>query len=125
MKIPGMIAAVAIAWLVYALPLHAETVTLNLKDADIGALISTVAEVADKNFIVDPRVKGKVTVVSSKPLNEEEVYSVFLSILQVHGFATVPTENAIKIIPDATASPLGPLISTIPLAAAPRGAREA
>jgi general secretion pathway protein D len=44
-----------------------------------------------------------VTVVSSKPLNEKEVYNVFLSILQVHGFATVPTKNAIKIIPDATA----------------------
>jgi len=48
-------------------------------------------------------VKGKVTVISSKPLNEEEVYNVFLSILQVHGFATVPTQYAIKIIPDATA----------------------
>lgn len=103
MRIPGKIVAVVLAWLVCALPVHAETVTLNLKDADIGALISTVAEVADKNFIVDPRVKGKVTVVSSRPMDSDEVYQVFLSILKVHGFAAVPTGEVIKIIPDVNA----------------------
>jgi general secretion pathway protein D len=81
----------------------AEEVTLNFSDADLVAVINSVSQITGKNFIIDPRVKGKINVVSSKPLNEEEVYSVFLSILQVHGFATVPTENAIKIIPDATA----------------------
>ncbi|MEM7563614.1 MAG: type II secretion system secretin GspD [Pseudomonadota bacterium] len=83
--------------------LRAENVTLNFSDADLVAVINSVSQITGKNFIIDPRVKGKVTVVSSKPLNEKEVYNVFLSILQVHGFATVPTENAIKIIPDATA----------------------
>ena len=82
----------------------AEEVTLNFSDADLVAVINSVSQITGKNFIIDPRVKGKVTVVSSKPLNETEVYNVFLSILQVHGFATVPTENAIKIIPDATAN---------------------
>ncbi len=82
---------------------HAEEVTLNFSDADLVAVINSVSQITGKNFIIDPRVKGKVTVISSKPLNEEEVYNVFLSILQVHGFATVPTKNAIKIIPDATA----------------------
>ena len=81
----------------------AEEVTLNFSDADLVAVINSVSQITGKNFIIDPRVKGKVTVVSSKPLNEDEVYNVFLSILQVHGFATVPTNNAIKIIPDATA----------------------
>jgi general secretion pathway protein D len=81
----------------------AEEVTLNFSDADLVAVINSVSQITGKNFIIDPRVKGKVTVVSSKPLNENEVYNVFLSILQVHGFATVPTDNAIKIIPDATA----------------------
>ncbi len=81
----------------------AEEVTLNFSDADLVAVINSVSQITGKNFIIDPRVKGRVTVVSSKPLNEEEVYNVFLSILQVHGFATVPTSNAIKIIPDATA----------------------
>ena len=81
----------------------AEEVTLNFSDADLVAVINSVSQITGKNFIIDPRVKGKVTVVSSKPLDENEVYNVFLSILQVHGFSTVPTENAIKIIPDATA----------------------
>jgi general secretion pathway protein D len=81
----------------------AEEVTLNFSDADLVAVINSVSQITGKNFIIDPRVKGKINVVSSKPLNEEEVYNVFLSILQVHGFATVPTKNAIKIIPDATA----------------------
>ncbi|MEZ5543224.1 MAG: type II secretion system secretin GspD [Pseudomonadota bacterium] len=103
MSIPVKIAAVILVWLCCALPLQAETVTLNLKDADISALISTVAEVAHKNFIVDPRVKGKVTVISSRPMDSDEVYQVFLSILKVHGFAAVPTGEVIKIIPDVNA----------------------
>ncbi len=82
---------------------NAEEVTLNFSDADLVAVINSVSQITGKNFIIDPRVKGKITVVSAKPLNKDEVYNVFLSILQVHGFATVPTKNAIKIIPDATA----------------------
>ncbi len=97
-------------WLT-ALPIQAQEpvetlngeVTLNFSDTDLVAVINSVSQITGKNFIIDPRVKGKVTVVSSKPLNADEVYNVFLSILQVQGFATVPTENAIKIIPDATA----------------------
>ncbi|MDH3980487.1 MAG: type II secretion system secretin GspD [Gammaproteobacteria bacterium] len=103
MKISGKILSLVLAWMLCIPVLHAETVTLNLKDADISALISTVAEVANKNFIVDPRVKGKVTVVSSRPMNSEEVYQVFLSILKVHGFAAVPSGEVIKIIPDVNA----------------------
>ncbi len=83
--------------------LWAQTVTLNLKDADINALISTVAEVTGKNFIIDPRVKGKVTVVSSQAMDSDAVYAVFLSILQVHGFAAVPSGSVIKIVPDVNA----------------------
>jgi len=103
MNIPGKFLVAALVWLAVVLPVHAETVTLNLKDADIGALISTVAEVSHKNFIVDPRVKGKVTVISSRPMNSDEVYQVFLSILKVHGFAAVPSGEVIKIIPDVNA----------------------
>ena len=69
--------------LFWVAPVLAQTVTLNLKDADINALIGTVAEVTGKNFIVDPRVKGKVTVISSRAMNADEVYQVFLSILKV------------------------------------------
>jgi len=97
----------------------AEEVTLNFSDADLLAVINSVSQITGKNFIIDPRVKGKVTVVSSKPLNEAEVYNVFLSILQVHGFATVPTRNAIKIIPDATAKQ-----SSTPIDAASRNPED-
>ena len=94
---------IALAMICLGQTAAAEEVTLNFSDADLVAVINSVSQITGKNFIIDPRVKGKINVVSSKPLNEDEVYNVFLSILQVHGFATVPTENAIKIIPDATA----------------------
>ena len=94
---------IAFGLLLVSFQAQAEEVTLNFSDADLVAVINSVSQITGKNFIIDPRVKGKINVVSSKPLNEEEVYNVFLSILQVHGFATVPTKNAIKIIPDATA----------------------
>jgi len=56
-----------------AAPAWAAT-TLNLKDADINTLITTVSEVTGKNFIVDERVKGKVTVISSRPMSSEAVF---------------------------------------------------
>ncbi len=74
-------------------------VTLNLQDVDIRVLINTVAEVSGKNFIVDPRVKGKVSVISGASLNPEQLYDVFLSILEVHNFATVDSGSVIKILP--------------------------
>ena len=94
---------VCVLCLVWAGPLFAQTITLNLKDADINALIGTVAEVTGKNFIVDPRVKGKVTVISSRAMDSDEVYQVFLSILKVHGFAAVPSGSVIKVLPDVSA----------------------
>ena len=77
--------------------------TLNLKDADINALIATVSEITGKNFIIDPRVKGKVTVLSSTPMSADGVYETFLAVLQVHGFAAIPAGEAIKIIPEVNA----------------------
>ena len=84
-----------------ATPLSAAT--LNLKDADIRVLIDTVSEATGKNFIIDPRVKAKVNVISSKEMKRDEVYEVFLSILQVHGFSAVPSGEVIKIVPDVAA----------------------
>ena len=78
-------------------------VTLNLKEADISTLIATVSEVTGKNFVVDPKVKGKVTVISSTPMDASAVYATFLSVLAVNGFAAVPAGTSIKIVPDANA----------------------
>lgn len=79
------------------------THTLNLKDADIQALIATVSEITGKNFIVGPNVSGKVTVVSAKPMKADEIYDVFLSVLRVHGYAAIPSGSMIKIVPEAMA----------------------
>ncbi len=75
------------------------TVQLNLQDVDIRVLINTVAEVSGKNFIVDPRVKGKVSVVSGASLGPDDLYDVFLSVLEVHNFATVDSGQVIKVLP--------------------------
>lgn len=80
-----------------------KSVTLNLTDADIRAFISTVSEMTGKNFIIDPRVKGRVTVVFSTPTSPENIYEVFLTVLNVHGYSAVPSGDAIKIVPNAGA----------------------
>lgn len=79
------------------------TFTLNLKNADIHSLIQTVSRQSGRNFVVDPRVKARVTVISSTPLNSDELYETFLSVLQVHGYAAVPSGDLIKIVPDVNA----------------------
>lgn len=81
--------------------------TLNMKDADIQALIATVSEITGKNFIVAPNVQGKVTVISARPMRPDEIYDVFLSVLRVHGFAAVPSGSMIKIVPEAVAQQNG------------------
>lgn len=96
-------------------------VTLNLRDADLEALIATVSEATGKNFIVDPRVKAKVNLISAKPMPPEELYNVFLSVLQVHGFAAVPKGQVIKIVPDVNAKQDGVEVGPISNA---RGADE-
>jgi general secretion pathway protein D len=94
----------ALCFVALASPLPAEEgATLNLKDADIRVLIDTVSEVTGRNFVVDPRVKAKVTVVSSQPMQPTELYQIFLSILQVHGFSAVDAGNVTKIVPDVNA----------------------
>src|SRR5205085_8493031 len=55
----------------------------NLKNADIRAVIQTISILTGKNFIVDPRVRGTVTLVSQKPMSSDELYQVFLSMLQL------------------------------------------
>src|SRR5689334_25292564 len=98
--IPGLLL------LVFAAPAWSAT-TLNLKDADINTLIQTVSEVTGKNFIVDEKVKGKVTVISSKPMSSEAVYETFLAVLAVKGFAAVPAGSVIKIVQDVNAKQEG------------------
>lgn len=78
--------------------------TLNLKDADIRVLVATVSEITGRNFIIDPRVEGKVNVVSTQPMDPDEVYAVFESVLRVHGFAAVESGRMVKIVPEVIAN---------------------
>ncbi|MCD8523122.1 MAG: type II secretion system secretin GspD [Saccharospirillaceae bacterium] len=71
---------------------------INLKEADIGAFISQVADITGKSFVVDPRVKGKVNVLSSEAMNKEGVYELFLSVLQVQGYVAVPAGDVILVV---------------------------
>jgi general secretion pathway protein D len=77
--------------------------TLNLKDADVRTFISTVSEATGRNFVIDPRVEGKVNIVSTKPMDADEIYRVFESVLRVHGFALVPAGDVVKVVPEAIA----------------------
>lgn len=84
-----------------------DVTTLNFRNTDINAVISSVADITGKNFIVDPRVKGKVTIISKRPMSQGEVYQVFLSVLEVHGYTAIPSGEVIKIVPDADAKHSG------------------
>lgn len=78
---------------------NGDTVTINMRDADIRTLIQWISDQTGKNMVVHRDVQGKVTVLSAKPVSREEAYRVFLSVLQVHGFAAIETPEAIKIVP--------------------------
>jgi general secretion pathway protein D len=79
------------------------TITPAFRDADLGMIIEAVSQLTGRTFIVDPRVRAQVTILSQTPMSPDEFYQAFLSILQVHGFVAVPTGNVVKIIPDANA----------------------
>lgn len=112
-RLAGLLAAALAllpAWLPAAqdpVPGHAVTEdgrhTLNLKDADLQALVATVSEITGRNFILGPEVGGKVTVISARPMRADEIYDVFLSVLRVHGLAAVPAGSMVKIVPEAVA----------------------
>ncbi len=82
--------------------------TLKLENADIGNLIATVAEITGRNFVIDPRVTGNVTVISSQPMDAAAIYQAFLSILEVHGYAAIESGDVTRIVPGVQALQSGP-----------------
>lgn len=86
----------------------AQDYTVNLKDTDIQELIKFVAEATGTTIVVDPAVKGKVKVVSSKPVTSGELYDLFLSILEVHGYTAVRSGGIVRVIQskDARSAPV-------------------
>ena len=77
--------------------------TINLKEADIQEFIEQVAQITGETFVIDPRVKGQVSVISSTPLSRSEVYQLFLSVLTTHGFSIITQDDQARIIPSAEA----------------------
>jgi len=78
-------------------------VTIDFDNVDIGVLVKFVSELTGKNFIIDDKVKGKVTIISPKKIPLKDVYKVFLSVLEVNGFTVVPAGDMVKIIPAVSA----------------------
>jgi general secretion pathway protein D len=95
------LAALSLSWLALGEQPATQRITPNFKDADITQIIEAVSMATGKNFIIDPRVRAQVTMLSSTPMTPDQFYQAFLAILQVHGFIAVPAGNVIKIIPDA------------------------
>ncbi|MCD1280223.1 type II secretion system protein GspD [Psychrobacter sp. CCUG 69069] len=85
----------------------AESWKVNLQDADIKAFINEVATITDQNFVLDPRINGNVTVISNKALSRDEIYQLFLSVMQVNGVAAIESGTTIKLVPDNIAKQSG------------------
>ncbi|MDP2645856.1 MAG: type II secretion system secretin GspD [Desulfobacterales bacterium] len=78
-------------------------ISINFNDVDINVFIKFISELTGTNFVVDPRVKGKITIISPSRVSLNEAYQVFESVLEVHGFATVKAGKITKILPSPTA----------------------
>lgn len=77
---------------------------LNVRDADIREVVETVARITNKTMIVDPRVKGlKVTIISNNDFSKDEIYNLFVSMLQIHGFQAIENNGVVKIVQDQKA----------------------
>ncbi len=78
-------------------------VTIDFDSVDIQVFIKFVSELTGKNFVIDEKVRGKVTVISPRKIAVDEVYKVFESILEIYGFTTVQAGEVIKVIPSLDA----------------------
>jgi general secretion pathway protein D len=80
-----------------------DTVTLNLVNADIEGVVKVVSQITGKNFVLDPRVKGTINIVSAKPMPRALVYDVFVAALRLQGFAAIEDHGIVKIVAEADA----------------------
>ena len=85
----------------------AKGVVLNFTDVDIATMVKFISDLTGKNFIMDDRVKGKISVFSPAKLTNEEAYNVFTSVLELKGFTVVQAGRVQKIVPTGSAKQLG------------------
>ena len=102
-KFKALIQSLALLVVLCAPHAVAQDFTVNLKDTDIQEFIEFVADVTETTIVVDPSVKGKVKVISSKPVSKAELYDLFLSILDVHGYTAVRSGAVVRVIPNKNA----------------------
>ncbi|BBE50698.1 Type II secretion system protein D [Ferriphaselus amnicola] len=84
-------------------PVGPDTVTLNLVNADIEGVVKVVSEITGKSFVLDPRVKGAINIVSTKPMLRSAVYDAFASALRLQGFSVIEDHGLVRIVPEADA----------------------
>ena len=94
-----------------------DTVTLNFVNADIEAVVKAVAEITGRNFLIDPRVKGTINIISARPVPKSLVYPTLLSALRLQGFTVVEGEGVSKVVPEADAKQQGGAVTVGPVAA--------
>jgi general secretion pathway protein D len=82
-------------------------VVLNFNEVDIATMVKFISDLTGRNFILDERVKGKISVYSPSKLSIEEAYNVFVSVMELKGFAVVQSGRVAKIIPTANAKQSG------------------
>ncbi len=80
-----------------------EPVMLNFVNADIEAVATAIGQMSKRNFLIDPRVKGNVNIVSSRPVPPSAAYDIFLSALRLQGYTAVESDGVVKILPEADA----------------------
>ncbi|MEO8485544.1 MAG: type II secretion system secretin GspD [Betaproteobacteria bacterium] len=94
-----------------------DPVTLTVTNADIDAVVKAVAEITGKSFIVDPRVKGTVTIISARPVPRSVVYPTLLSALRMQGITAIESDNVVRIVPEAEAKVQGGPVGRGPVTA--------
>jgi general secretion pathway protein D len=95
---------------------HDGTIHLNFRNVDVLQIITMMSELTGKNFLVDDKVQGTITLVAPQPVTLEEAYQIFLAALQMHGLTVVPQGSINKIIPsrDAKTRPLPTMTDPTP-----------
>jgi len=86
---------------------HAKGIVLNFSDVDISTMVKFISDLTGKNFIMDERVKGKISVFSPSKISTDEAFSVFASVLELKGFAVVKAGKFYKILPSSDAKQSG------------------
>lgn len=102
LKVAGLLFGLCLSFSVAA----QQTWTPNFKDSDIQEVIKFMGEATGKTIIIDPKVRGPVKLINTRPLNSQELYALFLSVLDVHGYTAIESGNVVRIVPNRDARSL-------------------